>query len=166
MMGHPGMMAVPNFAAFGAAGFPVTAVQAMAAGATPAQAQAIAAASGPRTGLLSNAPQSNASVLPTHHVPLVRQGERRISLELFRGRSVTEIETQWLEATDRNPWLDEYVPFYSVETSGVDELGAQMYFGGEIYRLRIGPFDRIEDANTICVRLAQQGIPCSIVRAQ
>jgi len=150
-----GMPSVPNFAAYGAAGFP--------AGATP---MAGTQAAGPRVGMIPGAPQTNASILPTHHVPLVRQNERRTSLELFKGRSVTELENQWLELTEHNPWLDEYVPFYSVETSGVDELGAQMYFGGEIYRLRIGPFDRIEEANSICSRLAQKRVPCSIVRAQ
>jgi hypothetical protein len=151
-----GMPAVPNFAAFGAAGFPAGAAP-MAGAAAPAR---------PRTGMMSGAPLTNAAILPTHHVPLVRQSDRRISLELFKGRSVTELENQWLQITELNPWLDEYVPFYSVETSGVDELGSQMYFGGEIYRLRIGPFDRIDAASAVCTRLAQQRIPCAIVRAQ
>jgi hypothetical protein len=116
--------------------------------------------------MLKDTPATNASMLPNHYVPLVRQTESKVSIELFKGKNVSDLESQWLDATEKNPWLDEYLPFYSVETSGVDELGAQMYYGGELYRLRIGPFERLEDANSVCLKLAQQKIPCSIVRAQ
>jgi hypothetical protein len=132
-----------------------------------------AAASGP--GLSASAgPKSwartNASFLPNHHVPLVKQNDQRVAIEIFQGKSVVELEAKWLELTEKLPWLDEYTPFYSVETSGVDELGQQRYYGGEFYRLRIGPFggyfNQLETANEVCQKLALSNVPCSIVRTQ
>ncbi len=110
--------------------------------------------------------KTNASVLPNHYVPLVKQTNSNVSVEIFKGKSVVDLETKWLELTEKLPWLDEYTPFYSVETSGVDELGQQRYYGGELYRLRIGPFGKIEVADEICQKLSLQNVPCSVVRAQ
>lgn len=110
--------------------------------------------------------KTNASVLPNHYVPLVKQNNQTVSVEIFKGKSVVELEDKWLELSEKLPWLDEYTPFYSVETSGVDEIGQQRYYGGELYRLRIGPFSKIEVADEICQKLSLQNVPCGVVRAQ
>ena len=110
--------------------------------------------------------QTNASVLPNHYVPLVKQNSQEVSVEIFKGKSVVDLENKWLELTEKLPWLDEYTPFYSVETSGVDEIGQQRYYGGEFYRLRVGPFAKIEVADEICQKLSLQNVPCSVVRTQ
>jgi hypothetical protein len=110
--------------------------------------------------------RTNASVLPNHYVPLVRQNSMSVSVEIFKGKAVVELENKWLELTEKFPWLDEYTPFYSVETSGVDEIGLQRYYGGEFYRLRIGPFSQIDVANEICQKLSLQNVTCSVVRTQ
>lgn len=110
--------------------------------------------------------RTNASVLPNHYVPLVKQTSQNVSVEIFKGKSVIELEDKWLVLTEKLPWLDEYTPFYSVETSGVDEIGQQRYYGGEFYRLRVGPFSKIEIADEICQRLSLQNVPCSVVRTQ
>lgn len=110
--------------------------------------------------------KTNASVLPNHYVPLVKQNSQNVSVEVFKGKSVVDLENKWLELTEKLPWLDEYTPFYSVETSGVDEIGQQRYYGGEFYRLRIGPFAKIEVADEICQKLSLQSVPCSVVRTQ
>ena len=110
--------------------------------------------------------KTNASVLPNHYVPLVKQSNQNVSVEIFKGKSVVDLENKWLELSEKLPWLDEYTPFYSVETSGVDEIGQQRYYGGELYRLRIGPFSKIEVADEICQKLSLQNVPCSVVRAQ
>jgi ComB9 competence protein len=110
--------------------------------------------------------RTNGSVLPNHYVPLVRQNDTKVSVELFKGKSVVELENKWLDLTERLPWLDEHTPFYSVETSGVDEMGQQRYYGGEMYRLRIGPFAQIDVANEVCQKLSLQNVPCSVVRTQ
>ncbi len=110
--------------------------------------------------------KTNASVLPNHYVPLVKQNSQSVSVEIFKGKSVVELETKWLELSEKLPWLDEYTPFYSVETSGIDEIGQQRYYGGELYRLRIGPFGKIEVADEICQKLSLQNVPCAVVRAQ
>ncbi|MCL2438992.1 MAG: TrbG/VirB9 family P-type conjugative transfer protein [Alphaproteobacteria bacterium] len=117
------------------------------------------------------APQAACPTCPAprhsnHFVPLVRQNNGALSIEIFRGRSVSELEGLWLTLTERLPFMDEFTPFYSVETSGVDELGQQRYYGGEFYRLRIGPFERIEKANEICQSLSRHGQSCNIVRTQ
>ncbi|MDR1009008.1 MAG: TrbG/VirB9 family P-type conjugative transfer protein [Rickettsiales bacterium] len=138
----------------GAYAYPQNAVAAVAS--TPAVIAAVA----PQGG------RTNASMLPNHYVPLVRQNEQKVSIEIFKGKSVVELESKWLELTEKLPWLDEYTPFYSVETSGVDELGAQRYYGGEFYRLRIGPFARMEVANEVCQKLSLQNVACSVVRTQ
>ena len=106
------------------------------------------------------------SALPNHFVPLVRQNDNNVAVEIFQGKSVVEIEQKWLELTEKLPWLDEYTPFYSVETSGVDMLGQQRYYGGELYRLRIGPFSQMEVANEVCSKLSVMRTPCSVVRTQ
>ena len=110
--------------------------------------------------------KTNASVLPNHYVPLVKQNSQNVSVEIFKGKSVSDLENKWLELTEKLPWLDEYTPFYSVETSGVDEIGQQRYYGGEFYRLRIGPFSQIEVADEICQKLSLQNVPCNVVRTQ
>ena len=110
--------------------------------------------------------KTNASVLPNHYVPLVKQNSQNVSVEIFKGKSVSDLEDKWLELTEKLPWLDEYTPFYSVETSGVDEIGQQRYYGGEFYRLRIGPFSQIEVADEICQKLSLQNVPCNVVRTQ
>lgn len=110
--------------------------------------------------------KTNASVLPNHYVPLVKQNSQNVSVEIFKSKSVSDLENKWLELTEKLPWLDEYTPFYSVETSGVDEIGQQRYYGGEFYRLRIGPFSQIEVADEICQKLSLQNVPCNVVRTQ
>lgn len=110
--------------------------------------------------------KTNGAILPNHYVPLVKQSSQNVSVEVFKGKSVVDLETKWLELTEKLPWLDEYTPFYSVETSGVDEIGQQRYYGGELYRLRIGPFSKIEVADEICQKLSLQNVPCGVVRAQ
>ena len=115
---------------------------------------------------LSNKPKTNASVLPNHFVPLVYQTNQTYSVEIFKGKSVVDLETKWLELTEKLSWLEEYTPFYSVETSGVDEIGQQRYYGGELYRLRIGPFKQIEVANEVCQKLSIKNISCNVVRTQ
>ncbi|MDR2099107.1 MAG: TrbG/VirB9 family P-type conjugative transfer protein [Rickettsiales bacterium] len=110
--------------------------------------------------------RTNASVLPNHYVPLVKQSSMNVSVEIYKGKSVVELENKWLALTEQFPWLDEYTPFYSVETSGVDEIGLQRYYGGEFYRLRIGPFNQIDVANEICQKLSLHNEPCSVVRTQ
>ncbi len=110
--------------------------------------------------------KTNASVLPNHYVPLVKQNSQNVSVEIFKGKSVSDLENKWLELTEKLPWLDEYTPFYSVETSGVDEIGQQRYYGGEFYRLRVGPFSQIEVADEICQKLSLQNVPCNVVRTQ
>ena len=117
-------------------------------------------------GSMTSKGKTNASVLPNHYVPLVKQSNQNVSVEIFKGKSVVELETKWLELSEKLPWLDEYTPFYSVETSGIDEIGQQRYYGGELYRLRIGPFGKIEVADEICQKLSLQNVPCAVVRAQ
>ena len=115
---------------------------------------------------LNKTVKTNGSVLPNHYVPLVKQGNQVLSVEIFKGKSVVELETKWLELSEKLSWINEYTPFYSVETSGVDELGQQRYFGGELYRLRIGPFKQIEVANEICQKLSLKNVPCNVVRTE
>ncbi len=115
---------------------------------------------------LNKTPKTNGSVLPNHYVPLVKQGNQVLSVEIFKGKSVVELETKWLELSEKLTWINEYTPFYSVETSGVDELGQQRYYGGELYRLRIGPFKQIEVANEICQKLSLKNVPCNVVRTE
>jgi hypothetical protein len=110
--------------------------------------------------------RTSGSIQPNHFVPLVKQTESKDTVEIFQGKSVVEIEQKWLELTEKLPWLDEYTPFYSVETSGVDALGEQRYYGGEFYRLRIGPFGQIEVANEVCSKLSLTRVPCAVVRTQ
>jgi hypothetical protein len=57
-------------------------------------------------------------------------------------------------------------PFYTIEIEGVDELGQKPSRDKEIYRLRMGPIDTVEEGDAICTELMSYNIPCSIVRSQ
>ncbi len=162
MLGAPGMaMPYGNANMMGAYAYPQTMPMGMGYMPQVSQAENLAI-----YNKLRPTRNTNGSVLPNHYVPLVKQNKQDVSVEIFKGKSVVNLEEMWLELSEKLPWLEEYTPYYSIETSGVDEIGSQRYYGGELYRLRIGPFGKIEVANEVCQKLSIQNVPCSVVRSQ
>ena len=113
-----------------------------------------------------NINKTNAFALPSHYVPIVKQGKINFAIELARGKSPKELDEEWYKIQSAFEFLKEFTPYYSVETKGVDELGARQYKGNEFYRLRIGPFANVEEADNICRKLAAFQTNCTVVRIQ
>ncbi|MDR2934194.1 MAG: TrbG/VirB9 family P-type conjugative transfer protein [Rickettsiales bacterium] len=109
---------------------------------------------------------TNAFVLPDHYVPIVKQSKISFAVELVRGKTPKELDEEWYKIQNAFEFLKEFTPYYSVETKGVDELSLTQYKGNEFYRLRIGPFGAIEEADGICRKLAAFNTPCNVVRIQ
>ncbi len=110
--------------------------------------------------------KTNAYVLPSHYVPIVKQSTISFAVELARGKTPKALDEEWYKIQNAFEFLKEFTPYYSVETKGVDELSSTQYKGNEFYRLRIGPFGAIEEADGICRKLAAFSTPCNVVRIQ
>ncbi len=113
-----------------------------------------------------NSIKTNAYVLPSHYVPIVKQTKITFAVELARGKTPKSLDEEWYKMQNSFEFLKEFTPYYSVETKGVDELSKTQFKGNEFYRLRIGPFDAIEEADAICRKLAAFSTPCNVVRIQ
>ncbi len=110
--------------------------------------------------------KTNAYVLPSHYVPIVKQSKVAFAVELARGKTPKVLDEEWYKMQNSFEFLKEFTPYYSVETKGVDELSKTQFKGNEFYRLRIGPFEMIEEADAICRKLASFSTPCNVVRIQ
>lgn len=124
----------------------------------------------------TNPQVARGGILPQHHVPLIKVEKNRIALEIAVDESVEKLDEYWNRIYNENrdgmlgPIFNLLTPFYSVETRGVDELGARPYHGAELYRLRLmlkdGSDFNVEVADEYCRRLGASGIKCNVVVEQ
>ncbi|MCT4552454.1 MAG: TrbG/VirB9 family P-type conjugative transfer protein [Alphaproteobacteria bacterium] len=116
-----------------------------------------------------NDARTNGSYLPDHYVPLVEQKTVSYAVEIKKGDSIKELEKSWeAMSAGKGNMLSRYQDrvFYSLEDEGVDELGSNLYHGNEVYRLRIGPFEEIDEPDELCKKLSGFRINCKVVRIQ
>ncbi len=83
-----------------------------------------------------------------------------ISVELGTDGDVGNLEKLWDNLSAKYPkMLGRYEPFFSVDTPADGQ-------GKELFHLRIGPIDTLEEGDGICSSLGRNGIFCSVVRTQ
>ena len=91
---------------------------------------------------------------------LAGAGSGDISIELGVDADVGKLEALWADLSKKYPdMLSQYEPYYSVDTPADGH-------GRELFHLRIGPVEHLEDGDVICNRLGRNGVFCSVVRTQ
>lgn len=86
--------------------------------------------------------------------------DSNISIELGTDESVNNLEKLWSELSKRySATLGQYNPFYSVEAPADGQ-------GKELFHLRVGPVNTLEEGDKVCSQLGRNGIFCSVVRIQ
>ena len=87
-------------------------------------------------------------------------GSGDISIELGVDAQVSNLEALWSDLSQKYPdMLSQYEPYYSVDTPADGH-------GKELFHLRIGPINNLEDGDVICNQLGRNGVFCSVVRTQ
>ena len=83
-----------------------------------------------------------------------------ISIELGTDSNVSNLENLWDSLSKKySDTLGRYEPFFSVDAAADGQ-------GKELFHLRVGPVDSLEDGDDVCSRLGRNGIFCSVVRTQ
>ena len=83
-----------------------------------------------------------------------------ISIELGTDSNVNNLEDLWASLSKKySETLGRYEPFFSVDAAADGQ-------GKELFHLRVGPVDTLEDGDEVCSRLGRNGVFCSVVRTQ
>ncbi|MCL1785534.1 MAG: TrbG/VirB9 family P-type conjugative transfer protein [Alphaproteobacteria bacterium] len=112
--------------------------------------------------------------LPQSNIPLIRSNQTGVAVELKSDPSIKALNDHWTKllaqfsGTDGAGLLAPYkdMVFFAVDEQGVGDLG-ESGNTARLYRLRIGPFANITDAQTLCDKLQKfQTGACHVVRVQ
>lgn len=83
-----------------------------------------------------------------------------ISIELGTDAEVDKLENLWTQLNRKyGKDLAAYEPFYSVDAPADGQ-------GKELFHLRVGPVNSLEEGDNICSKLGRNGVFCSVVRTQ
>ena len=83
-----------------------------------------------------------------------------ISIELGTDSDVSKLETLWENLSRKNSKiLMGYSPFFSVDAPADGQ-------GKELFHLRVGPVNTLEEGDSVCGQLGRNGVFCSVVRTQ
>lgn len=83
-----------------------------------------------------------------------------ISIELGTDADVSNLETLWRKLNRKySGELSNYEPFYSVDAPADGQ-------GKELFHLRVGPINNLEEGDKVCSTLGRNGVFCSVVRTQ
>ena len=86
--------------------------------------------------------------------------KNNISIELGTDENVNSLEKLWNTISKQYPAvLGKYEPFYSVDAPADGQ-------GKDVFHLRVGPVNNIDEGDKVCSQLGQNGIFCSVVRIQ
>ena len=89
-----------------------------------------------------------------------RDGNANISIELGTDADVGVLESLWDNISGKySKDLKNYEPFFSVDAAADGQ-------GKELFHLRIGPVNSLEEGDHVCSKLGRDGIFCSVVRTQ
>ncbi len=87
-------------------------------------------------------------------------GGSNISIELGTDADVGNLEKLWGGLTKKYPdILNRYEPFFSVDAPADGQ-------GKELFHLRVGPVNSLDDGDSVCSKLGRNGVFCSVVRTQ
>lgn len=83
-----------------------------------------------------------------------------ISIELGTDGNVSNLENLWSSLSKKySDVLKRYEPFFSVDAAADGQ-------GKELFHLRVGPIETLEEGDDVCSRLGRNGVFCSVVRTQ
>lgn len=83
-----------------------------------------------------------------------------ISIELGTDANVHNLEALWKDLSAKYPTLlGKYEPFYSVDAPADGQ-------GKELFHLRVGPVQSLDNGDAVCSQLGRGGVFCSVVRVQ
>jgi len=112
--------------------------------------------------------------LPQSDIPLIPSNQVGVAVELKSDPSIKALNDYWTDLMarfsggDGQGILTPYrnMVFFAVDEAGVGDLGS----GGataRLYRLRVGPFADIDEAQKLCDKMLKfNGTSCSVVRVQ
>ncbi len=87
-------------------------------------------------------------------------GSSNISIELGTDANVEKLETLWDTLSSKySKILKNYDPFFSVDAPADGQ-------GKELFHLRIGPVESLDEGDNVCSKLGRNGVFCSVVRTQ
>ncbi len=83
-----------------------------------------------------------------------------ISIELGTDDDVDNLEVLWDNLSKKySKILGNYTPFFSVDAPADGQ-------GKELFHLRVGPVETLDEGDSICSKLGRNGVFCSVVRTQ
>jgi hypothetical protein len=86
--------------------------------------------------------------------------DESISIELGTDENVNNLEKLWSNISrNYSATLGRYQPFYSVDAPADGQ-------GKEVFHLRVGPVNSLDEGDNVCSQLGRNGIFCSVVRIQ
>ncbi|MFQ6778301.1 MAG: TrbG/VirB9 family P-type conjugative transfer protein [Alphaproteobacteria bacterium] len=113
--------------------------------------------------------ETAGAYLPQTNIPIISSNQTGVAVELKSGTSVKELDDYWLNmlakfTTELSPYKDKV--FYAIDEQGVGDLGSSATTA-RMYRLRIGPINDVDTAQTLCDKLLKfGGTNCNVVRVQ
>lgn len=106
------------------------------------------------------APEGSFANLGRNSGGLTFADNSNISIELGTDSNVNNLENLWSSLSKKySDTLKGYEPFFSVDAAADGQ-------GKELFHLRVGPVDSLEDGDDVCSRLGRNGVFCSVVRTQ
>jgi ComB9 competence protein len=112
--------------------------------------------------------------LPQINIPLISSNQAGVAVELKSDTSVKALNDYWtsllakFSGEDGKGLLTPYMNmvFFAVDEQGVGDLGSESATA-RLYRLRIGPLQDIDTAQTLCDKMLKfSGASCNVVRIQ
>ena len=118
--------------------------------------------------------ETAGAYLPQSNIPLITSNQSGVAVELASDTKMKTLDDYWSELLVKfsgdggNGLLTPYQNkvFFAVDSQGVGDLGSGSSTS-KLYRLRIGPIDDIDTAQTLCDKLMKfQVTGCRVVRIQ
>lgn len=106
------------------------------------------------------APEGSWANMGKSNPGLMFADNSNISIELGTDGDVNNLEKLWSSLSKKYPdALGRYEPFFSVDAAADGQ-------GKELFHLRVGPVESLDDGDEVCSRLGRNGVFCSVVRTQ
>lgn len=119
--------------------------------------------------------ETAGSYLPQSNIPLITSNQAGVAVELASDTKMKTLDDYWSELLVKfsgdagngllTPYQDKV--FFAVDSQGVGDLGSSNSTTSKLYRLRIGPIEDIDTAQTLCDKLMKFQVQgCRVVRIQ
>ncbi|MCQ2580744.1 MAG: TrbG/VirB9 family P-type conjugative transfer protein [Alphaproteobacteria bacterium] len=124
--------------------------------------------------MIPTARETAGAYLPQSNIPLIKSSVSGVAVEFASDKSPKALEEYWNDLLVKfsgdggagilTPYQNKV--FFAIDTEGVGDLGSGVS-SATMYRLRIGPLEDIDTAQTLCDKLMKfQVSGCRVVRIQ